>query len=296
MAVAKCRERCWKKDWVIDLDVRKFFDSVDHDLMVKAVEANITHEQRWVVLCVRRWLKAPVLMPDGRLAERDRGTPQGSAVSPVLANLFMHYAFDSWLEREFPAVEFERFADDAVVHCATEWQARQVLAALGQRMTEVGLALHPEKTKLVYCKDRKRRLDHEHTSFTFLGYTFRARKAPTRDGTSMFAAFLPAVSRDALKKMGGEVRRWRINLRTTSDIAELAEWMNPVIRGWTTYYGKFYRTELDGLLRRINTYLVRWARRKFRRLRAFKKAKRWWNGLLRRQPALFAHWAWMTEF
>jgi RNA-directed DNA polymerase len=296
MAVAKCRERCWKKDWVIDLDVRKFFDSVDHDLMVKAVEANITHEQRWVVLYVRRWLKAPVLMPDGRLAGRDRGTPQGSAVSPVLANLFMHYAFDSWLEREFPAVEFERFADDAVVHCATERQARQVLAALGQRMTEVGLALHPEKTKLVYCKDRKRRLDHEHTSFTFLGYTFRARKAPTRDGTSMFAAFLPAVSRDALKKMGGEVRRWRINLRTTSDIAELAEWMNPVIRGWTTYYGKFYRTELDGLLRRINTYLVRWARRKFRRLRAFKKAKRWWNGLLRRQPALFAHWAWMTEF
>ena len=148
----------------------------------------------------------------------------------------------------------------------------------------------------MYCKDRKRRLDYEHTSFTFLGYTFRARKAPTRDGKSMFAAFLPAVSRDALKKMGGEVRRWRINLRTTSDLAELAEWMNPVIRGWMTYYGKFYRTELDTLLRRINTYLVRWARRKFRRLRSFKKAKRWWNGLLLRQPALFAHWAWMTEF
>jgi RNA-directed DNA polymerase len=110
-AVAKCRERCWKKDWVIDLDVRKFFDSVDHDLMVKAVEANITPEQRWVVLYVKRWLKAPVLMPDGRLAARDRGTPQGSAVSPVLANPFMHHAFDSWLEREFPAVEFERYAD-----------------------------------------------------------------------------------------------------------------------------------------------------------------------------------------
>lgn len=296
MAVAKCRERCWKKDWVIDLDVQKFFDSVDHDLMAKAVEANITPEQRWVVLYVKRWLKAPVRMPDGRLAGRDRGTPQGSAVSPVLANLFMHYAFDTWLGREFPAVEFERFADDAVVHCATERQARQVLAAIGQRMTEVGLALHPEKTKIVYCKDRKRRLGHEHTSFTFLGYTFRARKAPTRDGKSMFAAFLPAVSRDALKKMGGEVRRWRINLRTTTDLAELAEWMNPVIRGWMTYYGKFYRTELDGLLRRINTYLVRWARRKFTRLKSFKKAKRWWNGLLLRQPALFAHWAWMTEF
>jgi len=295
-AVARCRERCWKKDWVIDLDVAKFFDSVDHDLMVKAVEANITRDQRWVVLYVKRWLKAPIRMPDGRLADRDRGTPQGSAVSPVLANLFMHYAFDSWLGREFPAVEFERFADDAVVHCATERQARQVLAALGARMAEVGLELHPEKTKIVYCKDRKRRLAHEHTSFTFLGYTFRARKAPTRDGKSMFTAFLPAVSRDAIKKMSGEVRRWRINLRTTSDIGELAEWMNPVVRGWMTYYGKFYRTELDGLLRRINTYLVRWARRKFRRLRSFKRAKRWWNGLLRRQPALFAHWSWMTEF
>ncbi len=295
-AVAKCRERCWKKDWIIDLDVQKFFDTVDHGLMVKAVEANITPAQRWVVLYVRRWLTAPILMPDGRLAERDRGTPQGSAVSPVLANLFMHYAFDSWLEREFPATEFERYADDAVVHCATERQARTVLAAVAERMENVGLKLHPAKTKIVYCKDRKRRLDHEHTSFTFLGYTFGARKAPTRDGTSMFCAFLPAVSRDALKKMSGEVRRWRINLRTTSDLGELAQWMNPVIRGWMNYYGKFYRTELNGLLRRINTYLVRWARRKFKRLRSFKRAKRWWNGLLHRQPALFAHWTWMTEF
>jgi RNA-directed DNA polymerase len=296
MAVARCRERCWKKDWVLDLDVQKFFDSVDHDLMVKAVEVNITPGQRWVVLYVKRWLKAPILMPDGGLAERDRGTPQGSAVSPVLANLFMHYAFDLWLEREFPATEFERFADDAVVHCATERQACEVRAALAARLESVGLRLHPDKTRVVYCKDRKRRLDREHTSFTFLGYTFRARKAPTRDGRSMFCAFLPAVSRDALKKMGGEVRRWRINLRTTSDIGELARWMNPVIRGWMIYYGRFYRTELDGLLRRINTYLVRWARRKLRRLRAFKRAKRWWNGLLRRQPALFAHWSWMTEF
>ena len=181
-AVAKCRERCWKKDWLLDLDVQKFFDSVDHDLMVKAVEVNTG--QKWVVLYVRRWLKAPIQMPDGRLVQRERGTPQGSAVSPVLANLFMHYAFDSWLEREFPAVEFERFADDAVVHCATERQALQVRAALSERMEEVGLRLHPDKTKVVYCKDRKRRLDYECTSFTFLGYTFRARKAPTRDGKS----------------------------------------------------------------------------------------------------------------
>lgn len=296
-AVARCRQRCWDKDWVIDLDVQKFFDSVPWDLMVKAVESNTTHEQRWIVLYVKRWLAAPVQMPDGRIEERDRGTPQGSAASPVLANLFMHYAFDAWLEREFPAVSFERYADDAVVHCATRRQAEEVLAALDARMREVGLRLHPAKTKIVYCKDRKRSLPYDGPcSFTFLGYTFQARKAPTWDGTSMFAAFLPAVSKDALKRMSEELRSWRIHLRTTSDLAELAEWINPVVRGWVAYYGRFYRTELNTLLKRVNTYLVRWARRKFKRLRSFKKAKRWWHGLLQRQPALFAHWAWMTEF
>lgn len=165
MAVAKCRERCWRKDWVIDLDIQKFFDSVDHDLMVKAVEANT--DQKWVVLYVRRWLKAPIRMPDGQVVERDRGTPQGSAVSPVLANLSMHYAFDSWLEREFPAVEFERYADDAVVHCATERQAQRIWAALAERMNSVGLRLHPDKTKIVYCKDRSD------------ASTIRRRRSPT---------------------------------------------------------------------------------------------------------------------
>jgi RNA-directed DNA polymerase len=294
MAVAKCRERCWRRNWVLDLDIQKFFDSVDHDLMVRAVEANT--DQKWVVLYVKRWLKAPIQMPGGQIVERDRGTPQGSAVSPVLANLFMHYAFDSWLEREFPTVEFERYADDAVVHCATERQALTVRAALAERMESVGLRLHPDKTKIVYCKDRKRRFDYPSTSFTFLGFTFRTRAAPTRDRKSAFAAFLPAMSKDALKAKSRIVREWRIHLRTTRDLAELAEWMNPVIRGWQEYYGTFYRQEMRGLLIRINTYLVRWARRKFKRLRSFKKARRWWRDLVRRVPNLFAHWSWTTDF
>jgi RNA-directed DNA polymerase len=294
MAVEKCRDRCWRKDWVLDLDVQKFFDSVDHDRMVKAVEVNT--DQKWVVLYVKRWLTAPIQMPDGKMVERDRGTPQGSAVSPVLANLFMHYAFDTWLEREFPAVEFERYADDAVVHCSTERQAQQVWAALAERMENVGLRLHPDKTKIVYCKDRKRRFAYKCTSFTFLGFTFRARKAPTRDGKSMFAAFLPAISKDALNAKSDTVRRWRLHLRTTNDLAELAAWINPVIRGWMEYYGKFYRTEMYRLLRRINTYLTRWARRKFKRLRATKRLKTWWHGLQRRTPTLFVHWAWDARF
>jgi RNA-directed DNA polymerase len=296
-AVATCRRRCWERSWVIDLDIRKFFDSVPWNLVVKAVEANTTHEQRWIVLYVKRWLAAPIVMPDGRTQARDKGTPQGSAISPVLANLFMHYAFDKWLEREFPAVEFERYADDAVVHCATQRQAEDVLAALDKRMDEVGLQLHPDKTRIVDCKDRKRRhSDCEQTSFTFLGYTFRARQAPTWDRTSMFSAFLPAVSKDALKRMSGEVRAWRIHLRTATDLEDLATWINPIVRGWMAYYGRFYRTALNALLRRINTYLVRWARRKYKRLRTYKKARKWWDGLTARQPRLFAHWAWMTEF
>jgi RNA-directed DNA polymerase len=294
MALAKCRQRCWRKDWVLDLDVAKFFDTVDHDLMVKAMHANT--DQKWVVLYVKRWLKAPIRMPEGRLVDRDQGTPQGSAVSPVLANLFMHYAFDTWLEREFPAVSFERYADDAVVHCATERQARQVWAALEQRLASVGLRLHPDKTKIVYCKDGKRRGEYECTSFTFLGYTFRARTAQTGDKRSMFTSFLPAISPVALKAKSEQVRGWRVHRQTTLDLNELAEFMNPVIRGWMNYYGTFYRSELYGLLRRINTYLMRWARRKYKRLRAFKRAKRWWDRLVKRQPDLFAHWAWMTNF
>ena len=191
-AVKKCRERCWKKDWVLDLDVQKFFDSVDHELMVKAVEANT--DQKWVVLYVKRWLKAPMQLPDGTVVERDRGTPQGSAVSPVLANLYLHYAFDSWLEREFPTVEFERFADDAVVHCVTERQARQVWAALADRLESVGLRLHPDKTKIVYCGDSNRRREFPCISFTFLGYTFRPRESKSGKTGTIFTSFQPAMS------------------------------------------------------------------------------------------------------
>jgi RNA-directed DNA polymerase len=294
-AVGRCRERCWARDWVIDLDIRKFFDSVPWDLMVKAVEANVTHEQRWITLYVKRWLAAPIVMPGGRAEARGKGTPQGSCVSPVLANLFMHYAFDAWLEREFPAVTFERYADDAVVHCATERQAREVLAALERRMAEVGLQLHPDKTRIVYCKDaRRRRADCAETSFTFLGYTFRARNAPGRTG-STFTGFLPAASKDALKRMSGEVRSWRVHLRTATDLQALAAWINPIVKGWMNYYGRYYRTALNRLLRRINTYLMRWAQRKYKRLRPFRKALKWWEGLTERQPRMFAHWVWTVD-
>lgn len=172
-----------------------------------------------------------------------------------------------------------------------------LLAALEERMAEVGLQLHPDKTRIVYCRDRNRRRgDCAETSFTFLGYTFRARQAPTRDGKSMFSAFLPAVSKDALKRMSKEVHSWRIHLRSGTVLEDIASWINPIVRGWATYYGRFYRTALNDLLQRINSYLVRWAKWKYKRLGTFKKVRRWWEGLTARQPRLFAHWKWVTDF
>lgn len=292
-AVGACRENCWRYDWVIDLDVEKFFDSVRWDLVLKAVRAHV--DLPWVILYVQRWLAAPVKMPDGTLVQRDRGTAQGSAVSPVLANLFLHYAFDTWLAREFPDCPFERFADDAVVHCRSEGRARQVLAALEKRMGQAGLRLHPGKTRIVYCKDGKRRGPWDGpVSFTFLGYTFRARSMRSRHG-NRFTGFGPAISDAAMAKLNAEVRSWRLHRHVNASPAELARWINPIVRGWMTYYGRFYRSALYPLLARINHYMMRWLRKKYRRLRSLKAARAAWERAASQNPRAYAHWDWVTS-
>jgi len=291
-AVGTCRRRCWKYDWVIDLDVQKFFDSVAWDLVIKAVQAHT--DDPWVVLYVKRWLAAPLQHPDGTLQERDRGTPQGSAVSPVLANLFLHYAFDAWMAREFPTIPFERYADDAVVHCVSERQAQHVRQAITNRMEQVGLRLHPDKTKVVYCKDGRRRGSYPDTSFTFLGYRFRARAARDRGG-NVFTSFLPAISKDALTRLSRTVRGWRLHRRTELSLGELARMINPVVRGWMHYYGAFYRSALSSVLARINTYLMRWIRKKYKRYRAQRKARAAWERVTTQYPRYFAHWPWVRH-
>jgi RNA-directed DNA polymerase len=287
-AVAVCRERCWRTDWVIDLDVKAFFDSVPWDLVVRAVARHT--DQRWILLYVTRWLKAPLQQQDGTLVTRDRGTPQGSAISPLLANLFLHYAFDAWMAREFPAISFERYCDDAVVHCTSEQQARQVRDAIADRLAQLGLEVHPDKTRIVYCKDADRRGEHANTSFTFLGYTFRPRLAKNRWGKH-FVSFLPAVSIDAVKAMSQEVRSWHLARRSDKALDDLARMFNSIVQGWINYYGRFYKSELLYFLRRLNRHLARWACRKFKRLRRReRRAMAWLAEVARRAPRLFAHW------
>jgi len=287
-ALRTCRARCWKHDWVLDLDLKSFFDTLDHSLVLKTV-AHHTN-LRWVLLYVERWLKAPLQLQDGTLKQRDRGSPQGSAISPVLANLFLHYALDLWLGREFPAVPFERYADDVILHCKTQQQAQIVLDAIIKRLAAVGLELNLDKTRIVYCKDSNRKGSHEHERFDFLGYTFRPRRAWARSG-ELFVSFCPAVSDDAVKRMAGTIKGWRLHLWSGKSLADLAQEINPIVRGWIDYYGYFYKSRLISLLRRINEYLARWATRKFKRLRGHPhRARRFVATVSRREPALFAHW------
>jgi RNA-directed DNA polymerase len=291
-AVGACRQRCWKLDWVIDLDIRAFFDSIPHSLLLNAVSKHT--DLPWVLLYVKRWLEAPLQRQDGTLMQRDRGTPQGSAISPLLANLFLHYAFDRWMARRFPDVPFERYADDAVVHCASKAKAEHVLAMIAQRMEQVGLELHPNKTRIVYCKDSHRHGSHEHQRFDFLGYTFGPRLATGRRGT--FVSFSPAVSDHAAKEIRRNIRRWRLHLRSASTLDDLADDVNPIVRGWISYYGRFYRSRLARSLSRIDDYLVRWATRKYKKLRhGRRKAVAWLASVKRRAPRLFAHWALVAQ-
>jgi RNA-directed DNA polymerase len=287
-ALATCRQRCWRHDWALDLDLRSFFDSLDHSLVLKAVAQHT--DLRWILLYVERWLKAPLQLEDAIPKRRDRGSPQGSAISPVPANIYLHYALGMWLNREFPTVPFERYADDAILHCKTKAQAQMLRGAIIERLAQVGLELNLGKTRIVCCKDSDRTGFHEHEQFDFLGHTFRRRLARSKAGKK-FVSFLPAVSDDAAKRIGRTVKRWRLHLRSGSTLADLAQQINSTVRGWINYYGRFYRTELVQTLKLINTYLMRWTMRKYKRLRGHPtRAARFLTAIAARDRNLFAHW------
>ena len=287
-ALRKTRQRCWRFDWVLDIDVQSYFDGIDWTLLLKAVRHHT--DCSWVLLYIERWLKAPVEMEDGSVVPRRAGTPQGGVVSPVLANLFLHYAFDRWIGRCFPSIPFERYADDIICHCRSEAEARRLWNALEVRFRTCRLVLHPTKTKLVYCKDTNRDGDFPVQSFDFLGYAFRPRRAVwhgSRYGTS----FLPAASPQALKAIRQTIRRWALHHRTDKSLEDLARMFRPYIQGWINYYSHFYKSELTSTLQGIDAFLIRWARNKFKRLRQRPKGARdWLARIVRATPHLFAHW------
>jgi len=247
-AIGQARTRCWRNDWVLDLDIKGFFDNINHKLMMRAVAIHTT--DKWILLYIERWLKASVQMPDGTLVISDKGTPQGGVISPLLANLFLHYAFDKWMERKFPNIPFERYADDSVCHCKTEAQAKMLKTALEERMKEVQLELHPEKTKIVYCKDADRTDTYENIQFDFLGYTFRPRKSKNRFG-KYFINFTPAISNKAIKKIKSVMREWGWQNKTDKTLEDLANMFNRQVQGWINYYSHFYKSALIPLFQHL---------------------------------------------
>jgi RNA-directed DNA polymerase len=288
-AVGVARRRCWRADWVIDLDIKDFFGALVHDLVERAVAHHT--DNPWVRLYIARWLRAPVQKPDGTVEPRTRGTPQGGVVSPLLANLFLHYAFDHWMQRTFPRIPFERYADDAIVHCRTERQASMVLEAIRRRFEQCGLELHPTKTQIVYCKDDDRQGEHERVAFDFLGYTFQPRRAKNRFG-KFFVSFLPAMSTKAAKAVRATIRSWRMaSTRNNQRLEDLAQLINPSVRGWMNYYGRFYRSKCVQVLRHLNEALAAWARRKYKRFRRRERASvRWLGRIAQRDEKLFVLW------
>ena len=287
-AVGQARQRCWQFDWVIDLDIKGFFDNIDHELLMRAVRKHV--KESWVVLYISRWLTAPAQDEEGRLTERGKGTPQGGVISPLLANLFLHYVFDVWMRSKYPHLPFERYADDAITHCRTETEAQEVRAAIAARMEECRLELHPEKTKVVYCKDEDRRRTYPNEKFDFLGYTFRPRRSKNRFG-KYFINFSPAISDKAGKSIREEIRSWNLHLRSDKAIEDLSRMFNPKIRGWLQYYGRFYRSALYPHMRQLDRSLARWANRKYKKLRGHqRRATHWIARISRRDSKLFAHW------
>lgn len=287
-AVRTARERCWRYNWAVDLDIKGFFDNIDHELLLKAVKMHVSNA--WTYLYISRWLKAPVILQDGSLEARVKGTPQGGVISPLLANLYLHYALDVWMSRKHPEVPFERYADDIVFHCKTEWKAKNLLGSLNNRLANCKLELHPEKTKIVYCKDSKRKGDYEVIAFDFLGFTFRPRVVMSRK-QQLFTGFTPAISRKSLNRISKAIRGWKLQRWSDQSIDDIAQSLNPVISGWLAYYRHFGKSLLYKIVDILNFALIRWIRRKYKGMsRSYRKSKLFLGRLRKQRPQLFAHW------
>jgi RNA-directed DNA polymerase len=292
-AVGVTRERCWKYDWVLEFDIKGLFDNIDHVLLLKAVRKHVTCD--WALLYIERWLTAP-MEQQGARTERTRGTPQGGVISPILANLFLHYTFDLWMKRTYPNLLWCRYADDGLVHCRTEREAEALKADLQARLAECHLELHPVKTRIVYCKDVKRNAEYPNVTFDFLGYCFRPRLVKNTRNRQLFCGFNPAASPAALKDIRSTIKSLKIRRQTQFTLEEIARRLNPLLRGWIEYYGRFTPSALEPIYRHVNLTLLRWARRKFKRFAVRPtQAGRFLEQLARKPDAVFVHWRLATN-
>jgi len=288
-AVGVTRQRCWKYDWVLEFDIKGLFDNIDHELMLRAVRKHVTC--KWALLYIERWLTAPMEQDDGTRTARTRGTPQGGVISPILSNLFLHYTFDLWMTRTHPDLPWCRYADDGLVHCRTEQEAEVFKARLQARLTECRLELHPIKTKIVYCRDGKRRGKYPNVTFDFLGYCFRPRLVQNSRDNTLFCGFTPAVSVSAMKAMRTTIRELGLRHRTELSMADIARQINPLLRGWIAYYGRYAPSALKPILRYVNQTLRAWVMRKFKRFAAKTiRAGRFLERMARDKADLFVHW------
>jgi RNA-directed DNA polymerase len=287
MALEKAQKMSWRYAWVIDMDIKGFFDNIDHELLMKAVTKHVS--EKWCLIYIQRWLVAEIFKENGEILGRDLGTPQGGVISPLLANIFLHYAFDKWMEREHPENTFERYADDVIIHAQNEKVVKRVLKSIRARMEEVKLTLHPEKTKIVYCKRKGRVGKYNIVSFDFLGYTFQPRRIKTKSG-KIRLGFSPAICKSAKKKITAMLRSMKLHLWIHLTLEQVAKELNRKLHGWIYYYGQFRKSALASTMRSLNKRILKWVSRKYKLRNKYKKAIAWFQRVSSENPDLFAHW------
>ena len=289
-ALEEVRKNCWKTDWVIDLDIKGFFDNIDHEKLMLAINKHVP--ENWIRFYIERWLKAPRHTRSGELiTNQGKGTPQGGVISPLLANLFLHYVLDKWLEQTDKTVKHVRYADDVIIHCVSKAQSEQLLKSLQERMFSIGLELHPEKTKIVYCKDYRRKGTYPVVKFDFLGYSFQPRTTKSKKTKGLFLGFDCAISISSRKRIADKLGELEVQKLSFKSIVGIAQYLNPMIRGWINYYGKFRPSELHKVFRLLRNRLLRWARKRYKRYKtSLSKANKWLKRIREQFPYLFYHW------